>query len=373
VAAVAAGRRRAGRGASGSCCWRSGAAGLFGFGGGPSFIPLVEREVLAHGWLTREGFLDAFAFGNALPGPITTKLAGYVGYRVAGWPGAIVALIGLTVPTILAMVALSALYGRYQDAALLERFLAGLRPVVIALLLLVVLGFAPSALAPAGRLRARLALGAGGRRVRSRGLVACTPRSSSSRAGCSGWCSRGARERPLGAIRLVRPRRSVRLRRRALDDPAHPGRGRRAPRLADADAFLDAFAFGNALPGPIATKLAGYVGFQVAGVAGAAAGLVGVTLPTIVAMVALAGAYARYRDHSAVRRFLAGVRPVVLALLALVVWDFAPAALLAAPVWWANLPLWAIAALAVLVSLRRDPHPALLIVAGGVLGLLVAP
>jgi chromate transporter len=139
------------------------------------------------------------------------------------------------------------------------------------------------------------------------------------------------------------------------------------------DAFLDAFAFGNALPGPIATKLAGYVGFQVAGVAGAAAGLVGVTLPTIVAMVALAGAYARYRDHSAVRRFLAGVRPVVLALLALVVWDFAPAALLAAPVWWANLPLWAIAALAVLVSLRRDPHPALLIVAGGVLGLLVAP
>jgi chromate transporter len=127
-----------------------GRAGLFGFGGGPSFIPLVEREVLAHGWLSREGFLDAFAFGNALPGPITTKLAGYVGYRVAGWPGAIVALIGLTVPTILAMVALSALYGRYQDAALLERFLAGLRPVVIALLLLVVLGFAPSALAPKG-------------------------------------------------------------------------------------------------------------------------------------------------------------------------------------------------------------------------------
>ncbi len=127
-----------------------GRAGLFGFGGGPSFIPLVEREVLAHRWLTREGFLDAFAFGNALPGPITTKLAGYVGYRVAGWPGAIAALAGLTVPTILAMVALSALYLRYQDAAPVERFLAGLRPVVIALLVLVVLGFAPSALAVRG-------------------------------------------------------------------------------------------------------------------------------------------------------------------------------------------------------------------------------
>jgi chromate transporter len=123
-----------------------GRAGLFGFGGGPSFIPLVEREVLAHGWLTRTGFLDAFAFGNALPGPITTKLAGYVGYRVAGWPGALAALLGLTVPTIVAMVGLAALYLHFRDAPLVERFLTGLRPVVIALLVLVVVGFAPSAL-----------------------------------------------------------------------------------------------------------------------------------------------------------------------------------------------------------------------------------
>ena len=122
-----------------------GRAGLFGFGGGPAFIPLVEREVLARGWLTREAFLDALAFGNALPGPITTKLAGYVGYRVAGWPGALAALLGLTVPTIVAMVALAALFVRYQEAAFVERFLTGLRPVVIALLVLVVIGFAPSA------------------------------------------------------------------------------------------------------------------------------------------------------------------------------------------------------------------------------------
>lgn len=125
-----------------------GRAGSFGFGGGPAFIPLIEREVLAHGWLSHTGFLDALAFGNALPGPITTKLAGYVGYRVAGWPGALVALVGLTVPTILAMIALAALYLRYQETAAVERFLAGLRPVVIALLVLVVVGFAPSALAP---------------------------------------------------------------------------------------------------------------------------------------------------------------------------------------------------------------------------------
>jgi chromate transporter len=128
-----------------------GRVGLFGFGGGPSFIPLIQREVEAHGWLTREAFLDAFGFGNALPGPIATKLAGYVGHRVAGWMGAIVALLALTGPTIVAMVALAALYVRYQEAEVVVGFLLGLRPVVIALLVLTVLAFVPSAL---GRPRA---------------------------------------------------------------------------------------------------------------------------------------------------------------------------------------------------------------------------
>ena len=125
-----------------------GKVGLFGFGGGPSFIPLIQREVEARRWLTREAFLDAFAFGNALPGPIATKLAGYVGYRVAGWAGAVVALLALTVPTILAMVGLAALYAEYQDSPWVAGFLTGLRPVVIGLLVYTVVIFAPSALGP---------------------------------------------------------------------------------------------------------------------------------------------------------------------------------------------------------------------------------
>jgi chromate transporter len=135
--------------------------------------------------------------------------------------------------------------------------------------------------------------------------------------------------------------------------------------------FLDAFAFGNALPGPIATKLAGYVGFQVAGVLGAAVALLGITAPTIVAIVALASLYLRYKDRAFVQDFLSGVRPVVVALLALVVWDFAPSALLAFDAWLANWPLWLIALLALAATLRFDLHPALLIVLGGGAGLLL--
>lgn len=126
-----------------------GRVGLFGFGGGPAMIPLIQAEVVGlRGWLTAQEFLDAFAFGNALPGPIATKLAGYVGFVVAGWPGAVVALLALTVPTILIMVALGSAYVRFKDQQEVVLFLRGVRPIVIALLLLVVWDFAPSALGP---------------------------------------------------------------------------------------------------------------------------------------------------------------------------------------------------------------------------------
>jgi chromate transporter len=138
-----------------------------------------------------------------------------------------------------------------------------------------------------------------------------------------------------------------------------------------AEQFLDAFAFGSALPGPIATKLAAYAGYQAAGWGGATAALVGISVPTIVAMIALAAWYARHRETPIVRRFVYGVRPVVLALLALVAWDFAPAALAPSGLGVASLPLAAIASVALLATLRTNVHPALLIVAGGAIGLLL--
>jgi chromate transporter len=148
--------------------------GLLGFGGGPSFIPLLQRETQARGWLDTNGFMDALAFGNALPGPIATKLAGYVGFRVAGVPGAIVALAGLTVPTIVAIVALINTYLALEHLAWVQAALAGIRPVVLALVALVVIEFAPSALALVrGRRRSAAAAdAAGGRRFAIRAASA---------------------------------------------------------------------------------------------------------------------------------------------------------------------------------------------------------
>jgi len=126
--------------------WSFAKVGLFGFGGGPSMIPLIQEEVVdIQHWLSKEEFLDAYAFGSALPGPIATKMAGYVGFKVAGWPGAAAGLMGVTVPTILAMLALGGLYLRYRDTDLFSAFLSGVRPVVVALLAVVVWEFTPSA------------------------------------------------------------------------------------------------------------------------------------------------------------------------------------------------------------------------------------
>src|SRR5690606_34756765 len=118
---------------------------------GPAMIPLVRTEVVDfRGWLTAEAFLDAFAFGNSLPGPIVTKLAIYVGHSVAGWPGALAALSGATLPTLLIMALALRFVTKAKNSRWIQAGIAGSRPVVVALLLLVAWDFAPNALVVAG-------------------------------------------------------------------------------------------------------------------------------------------------------------------------------------------------------------------------------
>src|SRR5699024_9763746 len=118
---------------------------LAGFGGGPSMITLIQNEVVdLRRWLTGSELLDAYAFANTLPSPIATKLAAFVGYHQAGWAGVTVALIGVTIPTAVLTILAGAVFTRYREHRLLVRFLAGVRPVVLALLMYVVWDFTPA-------------------------------------------------------------------------------------------------------------------------------------------------------------------------------------------------------------------------------------
>jgi len=109
--------------------------GLLGFGGGPSAIPLFHQEVVRkYGWMDEEEFGDTLALANTLPGPIATKLAGYIGYKVGGKTGCINALIASVIPTSLMMVLLIGLLQKYKDIPWVQNMSASVVPVVAVML-----------------------------------------------------------------------------------------------------------------------------------------------------------------------------------------------------------------------------------------------
>ena len=77
---------------------------LFSWGGGPASLALMQRETTAAGWVTPGEFADAVAVGNALPGPIAPQVSAYVGYKLAGLPGAVSAAAGTVIPTTILML-----------------------------------------------------------------------------------------------------------------------------------------------------------------------------------------------------------------------------------------------------------------------------
>jgi chromate transporter len=118
--------------------------GLFGYGGGPSIIPLVEKEVVTnYHWLTQEEFIDMLAMANALPGPIATKMAICVGLKVGGPFGAVAALTAHLLPSTILIVVFTSLYFKYRSVPSVQGITRGVRPVVVALLLVTVAHLAP--------------------------------------------------------------------------------------------------------------------------------------------------------------------------------------------------------------------------------------
>lgn len=121
-------------------------ASNLGFGGGPALIPLIQAEAVDnYHWMTNAQFTDTLAVANALPGPIATKIATYIGFQVASWPGVIVALIATVLPTVLILIFLGTLLTKYANSNGLKSMLKGVRPVITALLVTVAYDMAVSA------------------------------------------------------------------------------------------------------------------------------------------------------------------------------------------------------------------------------------
>lgn len=105
-------------------------SGMLGYGGGLSAIPLMHREVVENfKWMDEEEFADVLALANTLPGPINTKLAGYIGWRISGWRGMLNALIAAVLPTLILMILLLTVLNAYKDRPWVQGMAKGVMPV----------------------------------------------------------------------------------------------------------------------------------------------------------------------------------------------------------------------------------------------------
>lgn len=127
--------------------------------------------------------------------------------------------------------------------------------------------------------------------------------------------------------------------------------------------FLDSVATGYSLPGPIATKMALYIGWETAGPLGAFTSLVGMVVPSAVMILAVLLLFREFKDSPRVASMMRGVRPVVIAMLAAMVWTLGRKSI----VGW---PEAVLAGGALAILLAFEIHPVWLILAGAGLGMV---
>lgn len=109
--------------------------GLFSFGGGYAALPLIENQVIEiHNWLNLAEFADLLTISQMTPGPIAINAATFVGTKVAGLPGAVIATVGCVAPSFIIILSLSYFYFKYKNLSSIQGILKGLRPAVVSLI-----------------------------------------------------------------------------------------------------------------------------------------------------------------------------------------------------------------------------------------------
>ena len=109
--------------------------GMFSVGGGYAAMPLIQNQVVTfHSWLTMNEFTYLITIAEMTPGPIAVNSATFVGVRIAGIPGALIATFGCILPSCIIVSLLAYIYFRYKSMSGLQCVLASLRPAVVALI-----------------------------------------------------------------------------------------------------------------------------------------------------------------------------------------------------------------------------------------------
>jgi chromate transporter len=120
--------------------------GAFTFGGGMVMVAFLEQDVVnTFGWLTHREYVDAIALGQVTPGPIVISSV-FIGYKVAGLLGAVLAMTAISLPSFLMTIAAGHQLRRLRQNATLRAFLRGVSPAVVGMILAAGISIAQSSL-----------------------------------------------------------------------------------------------------------------------------------------------------------------------------------------------------------------------------------
>lgn len=109
--------------------------GLFTIGGGYASLPLIENEIVnAKMWITVQEYTDIITISQITPGPIAINSSTFVGTKVGGFIGAVIATFGVVAPSVIIALLLAKMYYKYRSVDTMQGVLAGLRPAVVALI-----------------------------------------------------------------------------------------------------------------------------------------------------------------------------------------------------------------------------------------------
>ena len=117
------------------------------FGGGYAMLPIIQKEIVEEKkWATEEEVLDYYAVGQCTPGIIAVNTATFIGYKVHGIIGAIVATLGVVFPSLIIITIIAALLKNFANYSIVQHAFSGIRVVVTALIVSAILKLAKTSI-----------------------------------------------------------------------------------------------------------------------------------------------------------------------------------------------------------------------------------
>ena len=102
--------------------------GCFAFGGGYAIIALLENEFISkRGWIEHDEFMSVVAIAESTPGPIAINVATYIGYKLKGFAGAVIATVGICIPSFVIMYLVSLFYEQFMEITLVAAAFKGIQ------------------------------------------------------------------------------------------------------------------------------------------------------------------------------------------------------------------------------------------------------